>query len=97
MTRMTLLLLAGIVLATAAVAQADDAAYCAQLKDLVLRYTGGAGVEGRLMPAKTTLGAMLSSGSAAGDVIFLAHDHAETQASAMSHGEPTRIIGLERG
>ena len=58
MTRIALLLLAGIVIATPAVAQSDDAAYCAQLKELVLRYTGGAGVEGRLMPHKTTLGAI---------------------------------------
>lgn len=53
-----LLILACVVLPMSAVAQADDAAYCAQLTELVLRYTGGAGVEGRLMPDKTTLGAI---------------------------------------
>jgi hypothetical protein len=58
MTRTTMLLLAGIVLATAAVAQADDATYCAQLGDLARRYTASAGGEARPMPDKTTLGAI---------------------------------------
>jgi hypothetical protein len=31
-------------------AQSDDAAYCARLAELVLRYTGSAGGEGRLAP-----------------------------------------------
>jgi hypothetical protein len=56
--RTLVLLLSSVVLPTVAVAQTDDAAYCVQLKELVLRYTGGAGVEGRLMPDKTTLGAI---------------------------------------
>jgi hypothetical protein len=58
MTRTTMLLLAGVVHSTAAVAQADDAAYCAQLGDLARRYTASAGGEARPMPDKTTLGAI---------------------------------------
>jgi hypothetical protein len=39
-------------------AQSDDAAYCAQLAGLALRYTGSAGGEGRLAPDLSTLGAI---------------------------------------
>jgi hypothetical protein len=42
----------------AAVAQHDEAAYCAQLGNLALRYTGSAGGEGGLRPDFTTLGAI---------------------------------------
>jgi hypothetical protein len=58
MTRMPLLLLAGAALANPAVAQSDDAAYCAQLGALALRYTGSAGGNGGLRPDFTTVGAI---------------------------------------
>ena len=58
MTRLFLLLLACAVLSSAAVAQSDDAAYCAQLGDLARRYTASACGEARPMPDKTTLGAI---------------------------------------
>ena len=58
MTRMPLLLLAGAALASPAVAQGDDAAYCAQLGALALRYTGSAGGQGGLRPDFTTTGAI---------------------------------------
>ena len=41
-----------------AMAQRDDAAYCAELGNLALRYTGSAGAEGRLAPDHSTLGAI---------------------------------------
>jgi len=53
-----LLLTASAVLSTSAVAQAGDATYCAQLGNLALRYTGGAGSNGGLMPDLTTKEAM---------------------------------------
>ena len=55
---MPLLLLAGAALASPAVAQGDDAAYCAQLGALALRYTGSAGGQGGLRPDFTTVGAI---------------------------------------
>jgi hypothetical protein len=58
MNRMPLLLLAGAALASPALAQGDDAAYCAQLGALALRYTGSAGGQGGLRPDFTTLGAI---------------------------------------
>lgn len=58
MTRILTMLLAGTVLASAAPARADDAAYCAQLANLALRYTGSAGGDGRLSPDLATLGAI---------------------------------------
>jgi hypothetical protein len=58
MNRMALLLLAGAALASPAVAQSDDAAYCAQLGALALRYTGSAGGQGGLRPNFTTVGAI---------------------------------------
>jgi hypothetical protein len=58
MNRMALLLLAGAALASPAVAQSDDAAYCAQLGALALRYTGSAGGQGGLRPDFTTVGAI---------------------------------------
>ena len=58
MNRMPLLLLAGAALASPAVAQGDDAAYCAQLGALALRYTGSAGGQGGLRPDFTTVGAI---------------------------------------
>ena len=39
---------------TGAAAQADDAAYCAELGRLALRYTGTAGGDGRLTPDLAT-------------------------------------------
>jgi hypothetical protein len=51
---MFLPLLAGTVLANPAVAQSDDAAYCAQLGSLALRYTGSAGGNGGLRPDFST-------------------------------------------
>ncbi|HTG18447.1 MAG TPA: hypothetical protein VK681_00295 [Reyranella sp.] len=58
MNRMPLLLLAGAALASPAIAQSDDAAYCAQLGALALRYTGSAGGQGGLRPDFTTAGAI---------------------------------------
>jgi hypothetical protein len=58
MNRMPLLLLAGAALASPALAQGDDAAYCAQLGALALRYTGSAGGNGGLRPDFTTTGAI---------------------------------------
>jgi hypothetical protein len=51
-----MLLLAGAALPSPAVAQSDDAAYCAQLGNLALRYTGSAGGNGGLRLDFTTLG-----------------------------------------
>ena len=45
-------------LSTSAVAQVDDATYCRQLASLALRYTGGAGGEGRLAADLSTVGAI---------------------------------------
>jgi hypothetical protein len=59
MNRMALLLLAGAMLSSLpAIAQSDDAAYCAQLGALALRYTGSAGGQGGLRPDFTTTGAI---------------------------------------
>ena len=56
--RIAAALAACAVLSTSGAAQSDDAAYCAQLASLALRYTGSAGGEGRLAPDLTTLGAI---------------------------------------
>ena len=58
MWRLIPMLVACAVLSTSGAAQSDDAAYCAQLASLALRYTGSAGGEGRLAPDLTTLGAI---------------------------------------
>ena len=58
MPRTLILILACATLPNPAVAQRGDAAYCAQLGNLALRYTGSAGGEGGLRPDFTTLGAM---------------------------------------
>jgi hypothetical protein len=58
MTRALMLILACAALASSAVAQSDDAAYCAQLANLALRYTGSAGGDGGLRPDFTTVGAI---------------------------------------
>ena len=58
MSRTLALILVGTVLAIPATAQGDDAAYCAELGRLALRYTGSAGGEGRLSPDLSTLGAI---------------------------------------
>jgi hypothetical protein len=58
MTRAPVLILACAALSSSAVAQSDDAAYCAQLANLALRYTGSAGGDGGLRPDFTTLGAI---------------------------------------
>ena len=42
----------------AVVAQTGDAAYCTQLSNLALRYTGSVGSNGNLSPDLTTTGAM---------------------------------------
>jgi hypothetical protein len=52
------LLLACAMVSSPLAAQADDAAYCAELGRLAVRYTGGAGGEGRLSPDLQTLGAI---------------------------------------
>jgi hypothetical protein len=58
MTRLPLLLLACAVLSSPAAAQSDDAAYCAQLGALALKYTGSAGGNGGLRPDFSTTGAI---------------------------------------
>lgn len=58
MFRAFLLLLILALTALPAAAQEDDAAYCAKLGQLALRYTGSAGGEGRLSPDASTLGAI---------------------------------------
>jgi hypothetical protein len=58
MIRAAALLLACAALPVSVAAQNDDAAYCAKLANLALRYTGSAGAEGRLAPDLTTLGAI---------------------------------------
>ena len=58
MTRALMLLLACAAVSGPAVAQSDDAAYCAQLANLALRYTGSAGGNGGLRTDLTTLGAI---------------------------------------
>jgi len=58
MNRTLTLLLACVALPVAIVAQADGAAYYAQLDNLDLRHTGSAGGEGRLTPDLTTRGAI---------------------------------------
>jgi hypothetical protein len=54
----TLAILACAVVVTPAIAQSDEAVYCAQLGNLARRYTGGAGAEGGLAADLTTLGAI---------------------------------------
>jgi hypothetical protein len=56
--RITALFAGCTALSAPAVAQSDDASYCSQLASLALRYTGGAGGEGRLSPDLTTVGAI---------------------------------------
>jgi hypothetical protein len=56
--RTATLLLACASLSGPAAAQGNDAAYCAELGRLALRYTGGAGGDGRLAPDLATLGAI---------------------------------------
>jgi hypothetical protein len=58
MSRTLILILVGAVLPIPAVGQSNDAAYCAELGRLALRYTGSAGGEGRLAPDLSTLGAI---------------------------------------
>jgi hypothetical protein len=57
-SRTLILMLACATLPNSVVAQRDDAAYCAQLGKLALRYTGSAGGEGELRRDFTTLGAI---------------------------------------
>jgi hypothetical protein len=58
MTRTLIAVIACTVVPGAAGSQGDDAAYCAELGRLALRYTGSAGGEGRLAPDLSTLGAI---------------------------------------
>jgi hypothetical protein len=58
MSRTPVLLLVCVALAGPAIAQSDDAAYCAQLGALARRYTGSAGGEGGLRPDFSTLAAI---------------------------------------
>jgi hypothetical protein len=53
---LALALSAGV--STPVAAQVDDATYCRQLAALALRYTGGAGGEGRLAADLSTVGAI---------------------------------------
>ena len=57
-TRTLMLLLACTVLSGPALAQSDDAAYCAQLAALARRYTGSAGGDGGLRTDFATMGAI---------------------------------------
>jgi hypothetical protein len=52
-------LLACTALASPAAAQREDAAYCAQLANLALRYTGTGGGDGGLRPDLETQGAII--------------------------------------
>jgi hypothetical protein len=58
MIRTPTLILACAVLTVPAMAQSDDAAYCARLGSLALRYTGSSVADGRLAPDLSTLGAI---------------------------------------
>lgn len=58
MKRIFVLALAGVGLSSQASAQADDAAYCAELGRLASRYTGSAGGDGRLSPELDTIEAI---------------------------------------
>ena len=58
MIRRVLALAVSVCLPSTVSAQVDDATYCRQLASLALRYTGGAGGEGRLAPDLSTLGAI---------------------------------------
>ena len=58
MNRTLLLLLADLLLPLPASAQSDDAAYCAQLSALALRYLTGGSVEGRGVPDLQTSAAV---------------------------------------
>jgi len=57
-TRIACLVAACACLSAPATAQSDDASYCAQLANVALRYTGGAGGEGRLSADLSTVGAI---------------------------------------
>lgn len=69
----TFAFLACALLATPALAQGDDAAYCAQLGSLARRYTGGSGADGGLAPDLSTLGAIAdcSKGNTAAGIAVL--------------------------
>lgn len=58
MNRRMLALTLSVGLSSPALAQVDDATYCRQLAALALRYTGGAGGEGRLSADLSTVGAI---------------------------------------
>jgi hypothetical protein len=54
----TLVLVACVALTYPAAAETSDAAYCAKLAELALRYTGKVGLEGEIKPMPTTVVAM---------------------------------------
>ncbi|UYN96139.1 MAG: hypothetical protein KIT25_04105 [Enhydrobacter sp.] len=58
MKRIGGLIVVAMALSTVAVAQSDDAAYCRELGNLALRYTGTAGGDGRLSPSLDTIEAI---------------------------------------
>ncbi len=58
MKRYLLLVAATMAFPALAAAQADDAAYCAELGRLALRYTGSGGGDGRLTPSLDTVEAI---------------------------------------
>lgn len=72
-TRWAVAVLAGLALPVGGLAQGDDAAYCAKLGQLALRYGGGAGGEGRLGPDLATQGALTdcSRGNTAAGIAVL--------------------------
>jgi hypothetical protein len=47
-----------LMISSTAMGQSEDAAYCARLAALALRYTGSAGADGRLSADMSTLGAV---------------------------------------
>lgn len=73
MSRIVLPILACAVLALPARAQSDDAAYCAKLGDLAVRYTGSAGGNGGLRVDSTTTDAIdkCRKGDTAGGIAAL--------------------------
>jgi hypothetical protein len=54
----TLVLAACMALAGPVAAETSDAAYCARLSELALRYTGKVGLEGEIKPMPATVVAM---------------------------------------
>jgi len=71
--RKVALVLSGALLAMPALAQSDDASYCAELGNLARRYMGSAGGDGRLAADATTTRAIIdcSRGNTAAGIAAL--------------------------